>query len=125
MQQNFRPKLLPLKAENDLKKLVENRSTYALQHYGLNVFETRQRSEKVKLVFDDMVFTTMLRGKMIIHRFGSGQFDFLPGESAIIPDHEEVLIDFPEADNQHPAQCIALAVKADILQDTMQLLNEK
>src|SRR5258708_23747828 len=113
MQQNFRPKLLPLKAENDLKKLVENRSTYALQHYGLNVFETIQRSEKGKLVFDDMVFTTMLRGKMIIHRFGSAQFDFLPHESAIIPDHEEVLIGFPEADNHHPAHCIAFADNED------------
>ncbi len=96
-----------------------------MQHCELNVFETRQQSEKVRLVFDDMVLTTMLRGKKIMHLFGSEQFDYLPGESVIVPDHEEMVIDFPEADQQNPTQCIALAVQADILQDTLNLLNEK
>src|ERR1700761_6336120 len=125
MQQHFKPNLLPLKAEKDLRTLVENRSVYTLQHCELNVFETRQKSEKVKLVFDDMVLTTMLRGKKIMHLFGSEQFDYLPGESVIVPDHEEMVIDFPEADQQNPTQCIALAVQAGILQDTLNLLNEK
>ena len=125
MQQNLKPNLLPLKAEKDLRTLVENRSVYTMQRCELNVFETRQQSEKVKLKFDDMVLTTMLRGKKIMHLFGSEHFDYLPGESVIVPDHEEMVIDFPEADNQHPTQCIALAVQADMLQDTLNLLNEK
>jgi AraC-like DNA-binding protein len=97
---------------------------YTLQHCELNVFETRQQSEKVHLMFDDMVLTTMLRGKKVMHLFGSEQFDYLPGESVIVPDHEEMVIDFPEADEAHPTQCIALAVQADLLQDTLNLLNE-
>jgi YesN/AraC family two-component response regulator len=125
MQHNFKPGLLPLKAEKDLRTLVENRSVYTMQHCELNVYETRQQSEKVRLVFDDMVLTTMLRGKKIMHLFGSEQFDYLPGESVIVPDHEEMVIDFPEANQQNPTQCIALAVQADILQDTLNLLNEK
>jgi AraC-like DNA-binding protein len=125
MQHNFKPGLLPLKAEKDLRTLVENRSVYTMQHCELNVYETRQQSEKVRLVFDDMVLTTMLSGKKIMHLFGSEQFDYLPGESVIVPDHEEMVIDFPEADQQNPTQCIALAVQADILQDTLNLLNEK
>jgi AraC-like DNA-binding protein len=126
MQHNFKPGLLPLKAEKDLRTLIENRSVYTMQHCELNVYETRQQSEKVRLVFDDMVLTTMLRGKKIMHLFGgSQQFDYLPGESVIVPDHEEMVIDFPEADQQNPTQCVALAVQADILQDTLNLLNEK
>jgi AraC-like DNA-binding protein len=125
MQHNFKPGLLPLKAEKDLRTLVENRSVYTMQHCELNVYETRQQSEKVRLVFNDMVLTTMLRGKKIMHLFGSEQFDYLPGESVIVPDHEEMVIDFPEANQQNPTQCIALAVQADILQDTLNLLNEK
>jgi len=125
MQHNFKPGLLPLKAEKDLRTLVENRSVYTMQHCELNVYETRQQSEKVRLVFDDMVLTTMLRGKKIMHLFGSEQFDYLPGESVIVPDHEEMVIDFPEANQENPTQCIALAVQADILQDTLNLLNEK
>jgi AraC-like DNA-binding protein len=125
MQQNFRPKLLPLKPEKDLMTLVENRSVYTLEHCELNVYETRQHSEKVRLVFNDMVLTSMLRGKKIMHLFGSETFDYLPGESVIVPEHEEMVIDFPEADSENPTQCIALAVQSDILQDTLQLLNEK
>ena len=125
MQHNFKPDLLPLKAEKDLRTLIENRSVYTLQHCELNVYETRQRSENVRLVFNDMVLTTMLRGKKVMHLFGSEQFDYLPGESVIVPGNEEMVIDFPEADDQNPTQCIALAVQADILQDTLNLLNEK
>lgn len=125
MQQNFKPKLLPLKAEKHLETLVENRSVYTMQHCELNVYETRQQSEKVKLVFNDMVLTTMLRGKKVMHLFGSKTFDYLPGESVIVPGHEEMVIDFPDANSQNPTQCIALAVQADILQDTLNLLNEK
>ncbi|MDB5134141.1 MAG: AraC family transcriptional regulator [Mucilaginibacter sp.] len=124
MQLNFKPRLLPLKPEKDLRTLVENRSVYTLQHCELNVFETWKQSENVKLVFNDMVLTTMLRGKKIMHLFGSEQFDYLPGESVIVPDHEEMVIDFPDADYQNPTQCIALAMQADLLQDTVQLLNE-
>lgn len=65
--------------------------------YELNVFETRQQSENVHLSFDDMVLTTMLRGKKIMHLFGQQQFDYLPGESVIVPDHEEMVIGFPES----------------------------
>lgn len=125
MQQNFRPQLLPLKAEKELSTLVENRSVYTLQHCELNVFETRQQSDKVKLVFNDMVLTSMLRGKKVMHLFGSKTFDYLPGESVIVPEHEEMVIDFPEASDGNPTQCIALAVQSDILQDTLNLLNEK
>ncbi len=124
MQLDFKPRLLPLKPEKDLRTLVENRSVYTMQHCELNVFETHKQSENVKLVFNDMVLTTMLRGKKIMHLFGSEQFDYLPGESVIVPDHEEMVIDFPEADLRNPTQCIALAMEADLLQDTLHLLNE-
>jgi AraC-like DNA-binding protein len=120
----FRPHLLPLQPERDLKTLVENRSVYTLNKCELNVFETRQQSEKVSLVFNDMVLTTMLRGKKVMHLFGSEHFDYLPGESVIVPDKEEMIIDFPEADPLNPTQCIALAVDASALKDTLMLLNE-
>ncbi len=125
MQQKFKPQLVPLQAEKDLKTLVESRSVYTMQHCELNVFETRQQSEKVRLVFSDMVLTTMLRGKKVMHLFGSEHFDYLPGESVIVPDNEEMIIDFPEAGILNPTQCIALAVDAAMLKDTLHLLNEK
>ncbi len=124
MQQSFRQKLLPLKKEKDLLTMVENRSVYTLEHCELNVYETRQQSEKVSLVFNDIVLTSMIRGKKVMHLAGKEAFDYLPGEFVIVPEKEEMVIDFPEADSYNPTQCIALAVQADILRDTLQLLNE-
>lgn len=125
MQQKFRPDLVPLKAEKDLMTLVENRSVYNMPHCELNVFETHQQSEKVRLVFNDMALTTMIRGRKVMHLFGSEHFDYLPGESVIVPGKEAMIIDFPEADAANPTQCLALALDPDILKDTLQLLNEK
>lgn len=125
MQHKFRPDLVPLKAEKDLMTLVENRSVYNMPHCELNVFETHQQSEKVRLVFNDMALTTMIRGKKVMHLFGSEHFDYLPGESVIVPGKEAMIIDFPEADAANPTQCLALALDPDILKDTLQLLNEK
>jgi len=72
-----------------------------------------------------MVLTTMIRGRKVMHLFGSEHFDYLPGESVIVPDNEEMIIDFPEADLDNPTQCIAVGVDAAMLKDTLVLLNEK
>ncbi len=119
------PKPLALKPLRDLQTLVENRSVYTLNRCELNIFETHQRSEQVRLCFKDLVLTTMLRGKKVMHLFGNQAFDYLPGESVIVPENEEMIIDFPEADTENPTQCLALAVDAEMLKETLDLLNEK
>jgi AraC-like DNA-binding protein len=119
------PKPLALKPLRDLQTLVENRSVYTLNRCELNIFETHQRSEQVRLCFKDLVLTTMLRGKKVMRLPGNDPFDYLPGESVIVPGNEEMVIDFPEARADNPTQCLALAVDADMLKETMDLLNEK
>ncbi len=115
-------KLTPVR---ELQTLVENRLVFTMEHCEMNIFETYQQSEQVSLRFDSLVYTAMLRGKKVMHLFGDRQFDYLPGESVILPSNERMVIDFPEATIESPAQCIALTIDEDKVRKTLELLNEK
>lgn len=116
---------VPLCTERSQFTLVENRSAFTMEQCELNVFETHQRAEQVQLVFGDLVLTSMLRGKKVMHLFDKPGFDYLPGESVIVPPNEVMKIDFPEAHLENPTQCIALAISSQQIHDTINLLNER
>ena len=106
-----------------LNTLVENRRVFNLQHCELNVYESYQQAYRVPLTFHDLVITSMVRGKKVMHLFEQPAFEYLPGETVIVPADETMVIDFPEAEANNPTQCIALAVDAGYVSDTLQYLN--
>ncbi|GEO19787.1 AraC family transcriptional regulator [Cyclobacterium qasimii] len=116
---------VPWRNESDLKTLVENRTTYSLNNCELNIFETHQQASNVNLSFGDLVLTTMMKGKKVMHLFNKPGFEYLPGESVIVPPNELMKIDFPEAKWDNPTQCIALSISQEMIENTFNLLNEK
>lgn len=113
----------PTQAERSLFSLVENRTVYSYDQCELNFFETHQVAEKVELRFDHFVLTSMLRGKKVMH-LAKASFDYLPGESVILPPGELMSIDFPEAHFGNPTQCLALTISDDVIHKTVEILNE-
>jgi len=106
-----------------LQTLVENRTVFNLKNCEFNVFESYQPAFGVPLSFNDLVITSMARGKKIMHLPGKPAFDYLPGETVIVQENESMVIDFPEAQADNPTQCIALTVAPGYVNDTLNYLN--
>jgi AraC family transcriptional regulator len=108
-----------------LELIVENRTAYTLDSAELNIYETHQAAENVELTFDNPVLASMIRGKKVMHLSNAPSFDFFPGESVIVPAHQTMKIDFPEATDKNPTQCLALAISPAKIRALVETLNER
>lgn len=110
--------------ERKLENLVENQTSYTLESAAMHIFETHKKADKVVLKFDQPVLASMLIGKKIMHLRDHNSFDFLPGESLILPSNEVMRIDFPEAKHNNPTRCLAIAISEEKIRKVLQLMNE-
>jgi len=113
------------KRERNLTTLVENRTTYNANYSELNIYETHAIAEKVALKFDIPIIASMLTGKKVMHLKGMPSFNFLPGESVVVPAGEKMIIDFPIATKNDPTQCLALAIDPNKIHEIAQNFNEQ
>jgi AraC-like DNA-binding protein len=66
----------------------------------------------------------MMRGKKVMYLSQQPGFDFLPGETVVLPEGVSMKVDFPEADEKHPVQCATLAFNWQKVNETIDFLNE-
>lgn len=104
--------------------LIENRSSYTLDHAELNLFETKQANFNFDLQFSDPVVVSMIKGKKIMHLRSDSPLEFYPGETIVMPSDEKMYIDFPEAELNNPTQCLALTINKSFIGETLTHLNE-
>ncbi|MBC8152731.1 MAG: AraC family transcriptional regulator [Bacteroidetes bacterium] len=105
--------------------LVENRRVFSLNQCELNIFETYQQCSDVVLSYNGLVITSMLRGRKVMYLSEHPGFNFLPGETVILPEGVSMKVDFPEADEKHPVQCATIALDWNVVTQTLNFLNEQ
>lgn len=123
MKNSFYLQTPELKGESGLESLVENRTTFSLNNCEFNIFETHKAAFGVKLHFDNLSFTGMLRGKKHMKlEDKTNYFEYLPGESVLVSPGETMVIDFPEAD-EAPSQCISISLNPEFVEHSLHTLN--
>lgn len=112
-----------LRKENQLLSLVENQTKFNLNNCEFSIYETHKAAFGVKLHFENIAFTAMLRGKKHMKLDNkTNYFDYFPGESILVAPGETMVIDFPEAD-ETPTQCISLSLNPDFIENSLNHLN--
>ena len=106
-----------------LESLVENQSSFTLDHAAMHIFETHQQAEQVLLQFDQPVLASMIEGKKVMHLRDYESFQFLPGESLVLPSGELMCIDFPEAEYENPTRCLAMAIAEEKITKLLDWMN--
>jgi AraC-like DNA-binding protein len=115
---------IALTPPNQVQTMIENRRVFNLTNCELNIYESYQKAFGVPLTFNDLVITSMVTGRKVMHLANHPDFEYLPGETVILPANQSMVIDFPESTHCKPTQCIALTVNSEYIEDTMQYLNE-
>lgn len=106
-------------APRKIETLVENRTIYSADFAELNIYETHQKADQVYLEFDFPIIASMISGRKIMHLENKAPFDFLPGESVVLPSKKQMIIDFPDATLDAPTQCMALGIDSQKIQETI------
>lgn len=114
-----------LSEATQLDSMEEHRRVFGLRDCQLSIFETYNKCRDVALTSEGLVVSSMMRGRKVLSQGGGGRFDFVPGESVIIPEGISMQVDFPEADVHHPVQCANLALHWDVVERNLAFLNEQ
>lgn len=115
---------LPFSTAREITTLVENRRVFTLNNLELNVYETYEESRSVPLTFSDVVIVNMIKGKKIMYLDDAPGFEYLPGETLVLPKNKRMQIDFPEAKIYSPTQCTALTIAKEKIDGVVQYLND-
>ncbi|MBN9293293.1 MAG: helix-turn-helix domain-containing protein [Flavobacteriia bacterium] len=114
-----------LSSPEKMDTLVEFKRTFNADFCELHIFETHQTAQNISLKFNDLTFTSMIQGKKQVKLGNSSiNFTYQPGASVLVAPNEEMLIDFPEAD-ERPSQCLALTIDSDFISSFLNRQNEE
>jgi|GEM_PF-607920 len=116
--------LLSLQTPAHLRTGLEHRTQFKFGDIEINIFETFQSSTQVKIQYEGLSISGMIRGRKIVYASDGQSFEFLPGTSLFLPEGDIIYADFPQASLQSPVQCATILISNQTIEKKLAFLNE-
>jgi len=116
--------ILPHAKEKNIEAYVERRISFTTEYAQLNIFDTTKIAKNVTYQYDKPSILSMVSGKKVIWKNNHESYEFVPGETLIIPSSQKLTFDFPDASIENPAQCITFSIDPDKLLETIRSFNQ-
>lgn len=113
-----------LRGDRPPRVLIENRTSVGGNDIEFSVYDTYQPAEAVALRAPNPLYCGMVTGRKVIHAGTRTPFEFLPGESLVVPPEHRIHIDFPDAHQGQPTTCLTLEIDRDKVQRIVSRVNE-
>jgi AraC-like DNA-binding protein len=116
--------ILPHAKEKNIEAYVERRISFTTEYAQLNIFDTTKIAKNVTYQYDKPSILSMVSGKKVIWKNSHESYEFVPGETLIIPSSQKLTFDFPDASIENPAQCLTFSIDPDKLLETIRSFNQ-
>lgn len=103
-----------------IKSLVDNCTVFNADDVQLCIYDTYEAAKAVPFHAEQLMLCAMTQGEKVMnhHSLPTGQ-RFLPGQSFIIAQGEQVAIDFPTASWQQPTSCLTIEIDSKKIQQVV------
>lgn len=116
--------LLSIQTAKHLRQGFEKRVRFDGGHFEVNIFETFQSSTKVKITYEGLSISGMIRGRKVVQTESGEVLDFVPGTSLILHEGQSILADFPDAGPHTPVQCVTVLIPQEKLVEQVDFLRK-
>jgi AraC-like DNA-binding protein len=106
-----------------IEKLVEYRQVRHSARSEASTYLTNQPVD-VHFRFGNPIICKMLVGRKIMRVDESVPFEFLPGETMLVPSNMRLDIAFPDADINNPTKCICIELERESIDAVVDRINE-
>lgn len=103
---------------------VDRKLSFERNSFELSVLETVEQAT-LQQSFSEPIFYNLIRGKKVMHFKDELPFDYLPGNTMIVPPNIEMEVFFPESSLLNPTQCLSLTIDRAKIASSLSLLNEQ
>ncbi|MEA5461957.1 helix-turn-helix domain-containing protein [Arcicella sp. LKC2W] len=116
--------ILPLTKEKILEEYVERRISFTTEYAQLNIFDTTKIAEKITYQYEKPSILSMVTGRKVIWKNAVESYDFVPGETLVIPSSQKLTFDFPEANIENPTQCLTFSIDPSKIMEAVHFFNQ-